>query len=92
MKAENLHLQYKPDADRVLLVNHGSTPMAAFDCHEEFLYCVAAWGLRSSVKPRKLNAVERLFKYFGIRVVQASGVREIATKSGTLRVTVEHAT
>lgn len=90
MKAQNLHLQYQPKEDRVLLVNHGTEPMTAYDCHEEFLYCVAVWGLRGAFKKGYQNFLERLAKRLGFRAIVGRNVREIVTKQGTLRVTVEH--
>lgn len=91
MKIKNLHLQFQPKDDRAMLVDHGQEPKLAWDCHEEFLYCVAVWGLRGSIKAPKRNILERLLNKCGLRMVQASQVREIVTKQGTLRVTVEHA-
>ena len=92
MKAKNLHLQFHVEKDRAMLVDHGQQPLLAYDVHDEFLFCVASWGLRGCTRTPKPNLVECLLRKLGIRVVQASAVRTIATKSGTFRVRVEHLT
>lgn len=92
MKAKNLHLQFHAEKDVAMLVDHGHQPLLAYDVHDEFLYCVASWGLRGHTRPRKLNIVERALRKLGFRVAQASAVRSIETKSGTFRVRVEHLT
>lgn len=92
MKAKNLHLQFHPEKDRAMLVDHGHQPLLAYDVHNEFMFCVASWGLRGATRPRELNIVEKLLRKLGIRVAQASAVRTIETKSGTFRVRVEHLT
>lgn len=92
MKAKNLHLQYSEKDDRVLLVDHGNQPLLAYDVHAEFLYCVAAWGfaksVRSVVAPK--NIIDKVLRKIGIRLIDSKETREITTKRGTFRVTVEH--
>lgn len=92
MKAKNTHLQYHGVDDRVMLVDHTNKPFVAWDLHEEFLFCVAAWGLRGNHRGRKFNIVERALKAVGIRVAQAKATRLVEAPQGTLRVTVEHLT
>ena len=92
MKPKNTHLQYHPGDDRVMLVDHTRKPFVAFDLHEEFLFCVGAWGLRGNHRGRKLNIVEKALKALGFRVAQARATRVVESASGTLRVTVEHLT
>lgn len=91
MKAKNLHLQYKPDIDAVMMVDHGAAPKLAFDVHREFLFCVTAWAFGGTVREalRPPNGVARLLRKLRLWVPPETAVREIDTKEGKIRVTVE---
>ncbi len=92
MKAKNLHLQYSEKEDRVLLVGHGNKPLLAYDVNAEFMYCIAAWAFGKSLRAvdRGTNIIDRGLRKIGVRLTDSKVTREIATKNGTFRVTVEH--
>lgn len=92
MKAKNLHLQYSEKDDRVLLVDHGNKPLLAYDVHAEFMYCIAAWAFGKSLRAvdRSTNVIDRGLRKLGVHITHSKETREIATKNGTFRVTVEH--
>jgi hypothetical protein len=96
LKPQNTHLQYDARHDAVMLVDHtrrqGTESVhLAWDLTPEFLYCVGAWGLRGAGR-RKLNAVERVLRWFGFHVAKAKATRTIEGRDGSIRVTVEHLT